>query len=445
MPTLEALGPEFAGKTVTLTMNPAVDPTFPNVTGSPRSYITHTFEVPAGAQHLDAAIAYQAPFTSAGVVVYLGLIDPYGRDAAYSIPQGFTTGYGHVDVVNPAPGTWTAIFWTRAPGLADSYTGPVKFRWAVENYVTFGSVSPASLELAPGATQWISARFRMPSQPGDQGVAIRFANSGGVQHSDIPIALRTLIPTGPNGGSFSGTLTGGNGRPTTGPTQTFAFDVPPGVNNMSLSLHDGDNFYVLEGLLIDPNGMQLSVEPNFDANGNNQGTMQLDRANPQAGRWRFILLVNYYSSGNEISQPFTAQIRFDTARVSVPGLPNDPNIKLSASGPPLTVPITITNTGGIAEAYFADARLQGLTSLTFGTFVATSVCGSFTELPYVCFGTYLPTQVHSVTFVAKATAPIRYRWRYELSWAARGSTWTSRATPATWSASPAPRTLVRGL
>ena len=136
------------------------------------------------------------------------------------------------------------------------------------------------------------------------------------------------------------------------------------------------------------------------------GKLQLDRANPQPGQWRFILLVNYYSSGNEIRLPFTAQIGFDTARVSVPGLPNDPNIKLSASGPPLTVPITITNTGGIAEAYFADARLQGLTSLTFGTFVATSVCGSFTELPYVCFGTYLPTQVHSVTFVAKATAPI---------------------------------------
>ena len=33
-PRLQALGPAFAGKTVTLTLNPAVDPTFPNVTGS---------------------------------------------------------------------------------------------------------------------------------------------------------------------------------------------------------------------------------------------------------------------------------------------------------------------------------------------------------------------------------------------------------------------------
>jgi Subtilase family len=409
VPSLQALGKAFAGQNLTLTLNPAIDPTFPNVTGSPRSYITRTFEVPAGAQHLDAAIAYQAPFNGPGAYVYLGLIDPNGRDAAYSIPQGEDSGYGHVDVVNPAAGTWTAIIWTRAPGIAGSYTGPVKFRWAVENYATFGSVSPASLNLAPGATQWITARFRMPSQAGDQGVAIRFANSGGVRHSDIPIALRTLIPIGPEGGSFSGTLTGGNGRPVTGPTQTFAFDVPPGLNNMSLSLHDGDSFYVLEGLLIDPNGMELSVEPNFDANGNNQATLQLDRANPQPGRWRFILLVNYYSSGNEISQPFTARIRFDAAQVSAPGLPNDPGRKLSASGPPLVVPVTITNNGDIAEAYFADARINGLTSLAFGTVpacVLDSGGAPVTTLPYACFATELPTQVRSVQFVAQSTAPI---------------------------------------
>jgi hypothetical protein len=409
VPTLQALGPAFAGQNLTLTLNPAVDPTFPNVTGSPRSYIKHTFNVPAGAQHLDAAIAWQAPFTGTGSIAYLGLIDPYGRDAAYTIPQGFSSGYGHVDVVDPAGGTWTAIVWTRAPGIADSYTGPVKFSWQVENYVTFGSVSPASLDLAPGATQWIDARFQMPSQPGDRGVAIRFPNGEGVQHSDIPIALRTLVPIGPNGGSFSGTMTGGNGRSATGPTQTFAFEVPPGVNNMSLSLQDKDNFTVLEGLLVDPNGMQLSVEPNFDANSNNVGALQLDRANPQPGRWRFILLVNYYTSGNEISLPFTAQIGFDTARVSATGLPNDPQIKLSASGAPLTVPITITNTGALAESYFADARLNGLTSLAFGTVpdcALDSGGAALTTLPYACFATELPTQVHSVQFVAQAPAPI---------------------------------------
>jgi len=404
-PTLETLGPPIAGQNLTLTLNPAVDPTFPNVTGSPRSYITQQFNVPPGAQHLDVAIAWQAPFFAAPTIAYVGLLDPSGRNAAYSLPQGFSSGYGHVDVVYPAAGTWTAIIFTRPPGVAGSYSGPVQFSWAAERYVSFGSVWPASLHLAPGETQYITAKFRMPAQPGDQGVAIRFAPSGehGDYHSEIPIALRTLIPIGHSGGSFSGTLTGGNGRPSTGPTQTYAFDVPPGVNNMSLALQIPDNLYTLEGLLIDPSGMQLSVEPNFDANGNPVFAMQLDRANPKPGRWRFILLVDYYTSGMEISIPFTAQIGFDTAQITATGLPNDPHIRLSASGPPLVVPINITNNGGVTESYFVDARLEGLTTLALGTFPA---CLPATQLPNACWGVYLPTQVRAAEFVAQSTAPI---------------------------------------
>jgi len=414
-PTLQALGPPIAGQTLTLTLNPATDPTFPNVEGSPRAYITQTFTVPAGAQHLDAAIAWQAPFFASPVIAYLGLIDPKGRDAAYTIPQGFSSGYGHVDIVDPTPGTWTAIIWTRAAGLAASYAGPVQFSWAAERYVKFGSVSPASFELAPGATQYATARFSMPSQPGDQGVAIRFASSGGswdggsASLAEIPIALRTLIPISHGSGSFSGTLTGGNGRPSTGPTQTFAFDVPLGVNNMALNFQISDPLYLLQGLLVDPHGMQLSVQPNVDANGNSTGAMQLNRANPMAGRWRFILLVDYYTSGNQTTLPFNAQIGFDTAQVSASGLPNDPATKLSASGAPVVVPITVTNNGGLAQAYFADARLNTNTALAFGTFAACTLNSGgapVTTLPYSCFGTYLPTQVRSVEFLAQSNVPI---------------------------------------
>ena len=418
-PTLQALGPAIAGQNLTLTMNAATDPTFPNVTGSPRAYITRQFNVPAGAQHLDAAIAWKAPYTAyfAGnpPIAYLGLIDPKGRDAAYTIPQGLGSGYGHVDIVNPVPGTWTAIIWTRAAPLAGAYSGPVKFTWAAERYVRFGSVSPASFDLAPGATQWVTARFSMPSQPGDQGVAIRFdspesGSSGGdswggdsVSHSEIPIALRTLIPIANSGGSFSGTLTGGNGRPSTGPTQTFAFDVPRGVNNMSLNLQITDSLYLLEGLLIDPNGMELSVGMNVDANGNSTGAMQLNRANPMAGQWRFILLVDYFTSGNQTSLPFTTQISFDSDQISAAGLPDSAGTRLSASGAPVVVPITVTNTGGLTQAYFADARLQGSTELEFGTF---NECAPVTQLPYACFGTELPTEVSSVEFLAQSTVPI---------------------------------------
>ncbi|HYC08652.1 MAG TPA: S8 family serine peptidase, partial [Steroidobacteraceae bacterium] len=406
-PTLQALGAPIAGQNLTLTLDPANDPTFLNVTGSPRAYITKTFTVPAGAQHLDAAIAWQSPFAAFfggnPPIAYLGLIDPKGRDAAYSIPQGLGSGYGHVDIVNPTPGTWTAIIWTRAAGLAGSYAGPVKFSWAAERYVKFGSVSPASFTLAPGATQYLTARFSMPSQAGDQSVAIRFGDGDGDDNqSEIPIALRTLIPISHGGGSFSGTLTGGNGRDATGPTQTFAFDVPPGANNMALNLQVSDPLYLLEGLLVDPNGMQLSVGMNVDANGDTAGAMQLNRTNPMPGRWRFILLLDYFSSGNQTTLPFTAQIGLNTAQVSASGLPNNPGTTLSASGAPVVVPVTITNNGGLAQAYFADARLHNYTSLQFGTFLETDFC-SVTTLPGGCFGTYVPTQARSAEFLAQST------------------------------------------
>jgi hypothetical protein len=154
--------------------------------------------------------------------------------------------------------------------------------------------------------------------------------------------------------------------------------------------------------------MQLSVEPNFDAHGNPSFSLQLERANPQPGRWRFVLLVNYYASGKEISIPFTAQIGFNTAEVTATGLPNSPSTQLSASGPPLVVPVQITNNSGLTTAYFADARLEAPTTLAFGTFPVCAVASGAvpTTLPFACFATLLPTEIHSVDFLAQATAPI---------------------------------------
>jgi len=408
-PSLQTLGPAIAGQNLTVNLTPSL-PTYPSLGDVPRSYLIQHFTVPAGVQHLDAAIAWQSPFYGPLLGVELALVDPNGRNAAFTVPQGNGSSYGHVDIVNPAGGTWTAIISTDLPVADGRYTGPVKFTWEAENYVTAGTVSPSSLNLAPGATQWVNAYFRMPSQPGDSSLGIRFSNSdGAASHGEIPITLRTLIPTGFHGGSFSGTLTGGNGRPSTGPTQTFAFDVPWGVNNMSLTLQDGDPLYVLEGLLIDPNGMELSVEPNFDANGNNQPALQLSRANPQPGRWRFILLQNYYSSGSQTSQPFTAQIGFNTAQVSASGLPESPGRILSASRGPVAVPVTVTNNGPLTQAYFADARLDRYTTLAFTPFVDTGLaggCNAAAAVPYACLGVYLPTQTRSVEFVAQSTVPL---------------------------------------
>jgi hypothetical protein len=243
-------------------------------------------------------------------------------------------------------------------------------------------------------------------EPGDMAAGIRFAEAaqdgGGFTLPEVPVALRTLIPIGPTGGSFTGNLTGGNGRPGAGPTQTFEFDVPEGVKDMSLAFQTADNGYLLEGLLIDPNGMQLSVQPNLDPFGDPQFGMQLFRGNPQAGRWKFILVQDFTSSGNQTSLPFTAKVAFNTARIFTSNVPNSPSTVISASASPVTFTIDVVNTGAVTEAYFADARMStlGVSSLALQGTCANS-------LPGTCGLFYVPTQVKNILFIANSTVPIQ--------------------------------------
>jgi hypothetical protein len=255
----------------------------------------------------------------------------------------------------------------------------------------------------------LSVDYFMPPEPGDTAAAIRFASAGSAAAESlpaIPLLLRTLIPMNANGGAFTGTLTGGNGRAGAGPTTTYAFDVPSGVNDLSLTLEDADNGYLLEGVLVDPNGMQVSVENNIDPFGYVQYAVQLFHANPQPGRWRFVLLQNFTSSGNQTSLPFTARVGFNLAQYSAATLPNDPTIKLSASAGALAVPVEFLNTGAATEAYFADARL--LKSVATALPLAPpSVCSAATTTLPGYFACYtVPTEVSNIAFVAASNRGI---------------------------------------
>jgi hypothetical protein len=404
-PSFETLE-RIAGATASVQLDPATDPTFPNVTGAPRSYTTRKFTVPAGAAHLDASIAWkETPSTS--LIAYLSLIDPSGRQEIYSDPQGFGQGYGHVDIVKPAGGTWTAVIFTRPTGVAASYSGPVEFTWTAENYVKSGTVSPSELILSPGQSGPLTVDYHMPAQSGDLGAAIRFSGSitaSGTSVAEIPVSLRTLVPISATGGSFTGTITGGNGRAGVGPYQTYEFDVPRGAGNISLNLRTADSGDLLEGLLVDPNGMQLSVQPNADVNGVQQDGMTLSHYSPQSGRWRFTLVTNYAVSGNETSLPFTGRVSFSQqGGVEVKGLPDNPAKLLSASGTPVKVTVNVTNTGAVTSAYFADSRLQTPELQELPPYV-----GSGTNTLPGQYGLFvLPTEVRTIQFFATATAPIQ--------------------------------------
>jgi Subtilase family len=405
-PVLQRLGAPFAGATIDVQLHPATDPTFLNPTGAPRSYVKQTFVVPAGTQHLDAAIAFlTTPPNNSSPFVYFGLFDPAGREVTYSEPQGAGSGYGHTDVVAPQAGTWTAYVWTRPAGVAGSYTGTdVQFTWSAERYQSFGSLSPTSLTLAPGASAPLTASFNMPAAAGDTSAAIRFGQSAdlaGTSQAEIPISLRTLVAVNATGGNFTGTLTGGNGRGAP-ETQTFAFNVPVGVKNLSLAVNFSDPGYVTEGLLIDPNGMELSVEPNVDPADTPvlQPSLQLNRANPQAGQWHFIFLQNYFSSGLHTSQAYTGQIRFNNAQITAPGLPAGGQLH---AGTAVVIPVSVTNNGAVGQWYFADGRLaaNAAMSLTNGN---NAACGP-TTIPG-CTLYVLPPEVASARFSVTSTVPM---------------------------------------
>jgi len=400
-PLLQTLGAAVAGENVTLQLDAAHAPTFPNLAGAPRPYLSRRIFVPPGTQHLDTAIAWQTP-VGGTATVFIILVNPAGQMVASSLPQGVGSGYGHAGALKPASGYWTAYLATYPTDSALTYSGAVQFSWSAERFVSVGTVAPASFNLPPGASQTLSAHFRMPTQPGDAAAAIRFGQVAGINSAEIPITMRTLVPIDPSGGSFSSSLSGGNGRADSSPTHTFAFQVPYGERNLSLTMELSDDNYQLQGMLVDPNGMQLSLKTNVDDNGNAQNGMQLSRFNPQAGQWQFILIESYPSSGNQTSIPFTAQITFKSPSVTAPGLPNDAGTHLSASAAPLTVPIHITNTSPVTQSYFADARLLTLTTVTLPQI---PYCPNLT-LPGACVYYVVPTEVSDLQFVAQSTVPI---------------------------------------
>ncbi|MGD0526989.1 MAG: S8 family serine peptidase [Polyangiaceae bacterium] len=367
-PALERLGAPIAGQTLALDLDPT----------APLPYIEQTFTVPAGADHLDASIAF-TPYQ----YEQLGLIDPQGRLAAYSFPQGAGS-YGSVDVGRPAAGTWTAVVY--------GGTGPLELTWAAEKYVPLGTVSPANVTLPPGASTQVTATFQVPDQPGDLSAALRFP---GTTLAEIPVGVRILVPTGPRGGSFQGTLTGGNGRPGAIPTQTFELDVPPGVNDLALTLTVPDSAISLTGFLVDPNGAVLDSASNAAPLAEGESALELLRSAPQAGAWRLILQENQ-ASGSETSIQFTANVAFNTAKASAPALPTSAHSVVSAAKG-AKVALSVTNTGSVTKAYFADPRLSSLTTLTLPT---QPGCGP--TLPGFCGVTVLPPRAVAAEFQAQA-------------------------------------------
>ena len=354
-------------QTGSVTLSDTSSPHVPDFAGTTDNYQVFHFHVPANVDRLYAQLAWPVDQSNCNVNlcttgnnsrVRMILIDPQGRFAAHSLPQG-PASYGESEVESPASGTWTGVIFGNVAS-AGGTNGVVPWEVSTQQHVPFGSVSPSSVTLAPGQSRTVNVSANDPSSPGDtSGSVVLTPNSGGA--TSIPVTLRSLIE--PNqGGRFSGILTGGNGRPYgQGQEQYYEFDVRPGVRDIRADVsfaHDPSD--PVAEYLVNPDGDTVGYGQN-SVEGNHSTALSAYTINPAAGRWTLIVDFAGAEPGDLISQPYQGQVEFNSAQVRGIGVPNGDRL---VAGKAVTVPVRITNTGVAPEDYFVDPRLNAVENIT---------------------------------------------------------------------------------
>jgi hypothetical protein len=382
------LGAYTPVKNATVTLSDTASPQTTNALGVAANYEPITFTVPAGQARLNVAAAFQqgqTDYTDPGLTarVRITLVDPTGKLAEYSVPQG-DGNYTDSQVADPTAGTWTAYVWSNT-GANGGTTGPVQFGASVANYQSFGTVSPSSLTLKPGQSAPVTLDVTTPSTPGDSAGSLVFTGSSALGTSTVPVTVRSLIPNGNQ--SFDQTLTGGNGREVT-VGQEFYYQLDVGANqpelNAAVALADNPN-NTFSAFLVGPNGeaqaFAANALPNGGANGGvtNELGAQLHVLNPAQGSWTLVVAFAPTVSGTALSEPFTVSTNETKVPVSTSGgsVPDSSSTKLPA-GKATTVEVNVTNNGPAPAEYFLDGRLSGTTQLPL-----TSLTGASTTVPLV--------------------------------------------------------------
>jgi hypothetical protein len=397
---------DVSGQVTLDTTNPAT-PFYVDQFGSQRFYVLQHFTVPAGVDRLDASIAAHQTFRMSPIRMIL--IDSTGTYQAYTIPQG-NGNFGHVDVHFPVAGTWTAVI---AAGGAGGFDGPVHFEFATSNYTGFGSVSPSSQVVAPGASTTFNVTLATPANPGDTSASLQISNGLG-QVQSMPITLRSLISTSAAGGAFTGVFTGGNGRGFPGQNVTYDFDVPSGQHDFGINLRLTNRRQQVISFVVSPEGQVVSSDSNVAVAADGSlvygSTMQMYVRDPAAGRWEVAFAVANPIFGRQTSNTYSGSLKYNIVSVKATGLPTAPT-KISAKSP-LTAKIKVTNTGTQSETFFADARSatpQNLTVLpiTPATGIALPIPPTAAVPRWI-----VPTEATSLSLLASATLPVQADLQY---------------------------------
>ncbi len=315
-----AVGPDQNKQSGTVTLNDSTSDQLIDFADYPDNYAVFHFTVPASQSRLDVSIAYPADSVAVIAPVSLTLIDPKGRYAANSDPQGVGN-YGNADVRAPAAGTWTAVV-NDVTGADGGFTGAVSWQAVTERFTAFGTVTPSATTIAPGASKTVTYTATAPAAAGDYAAALELSSSLGGPTS-IPVVLRSLVNLDA-GGTFAGVLTGGNGRPgNVGEDNYYSFAVPPSTAAVSAALAlandplGGTGGVSIGAYLVSPDGNVVGSGQNYDITEDDSGTtgpkLEATVLKPAAGTW--TLVVNFISPtpGTEVADPFTGTISFTPA------------------------------------------------------------------------------------------------------------------------------------
>ncbi len=435
--TLRTLTNRIGHQRGSVSLNPTGDPTFINERGVPQAFKEITFHVPAGVDRLDASIAFPGPANT----VNLTLFDPSKKFTAFTYqPPGGFFDYDHISVRNPTPGTWTAAFST--PADSTGFSGAVKYDFTDSQFGSVGNVSPSSFTLAPGASRSIHVSMGAPV-PGDYTRDLQLSGSSG-KTTVVPVVLRSLVPLGRGGGSFSGTITGGNGNGFIGREDTFAFDVPRGAPaaNVALRLPHDPNTQLI-GFLVSPDGQAIGQQASVQKN-NGVSTMDIYRHAPRPGRWTFVIATLNPVGGTSTAARFTGTVSLAQPPVSASGVPNSPHTVIQSGGQ-VTAKVRVTNPGRTDMNVFIDPRrsertLYSLLSLTQATGLTLPLSGDALPPEWI-----VPTQTDLLLAAAHGSAPITFDWGFgdpdlesrTFGNDAAGAFSAQEVTPGVWFMAPA--------
>jgi Subtilase family len=368
--------------TRSVTLSDSKSPHFTNWSGAKTNYGEVHFRVPRGAADLDASITWAAgaaglasTATSAqDKTVQFVLIDPRGRFAADSAPQG-VGGYGAAQVLHPVAGRWTAVVFSDASSVQGT-TGKISFGASVSSYLRFGTVSPASLTLAPGKSRDVTISAVLPAGAGESSGALVL--NDGYGPVSVPVTMRGIVDAvAPGGAPFSGELTGGNGRaPGQGQVAAYQFNVPATGPHVPLSLaanvvlaSPGDQ---VTGYLIAPDGLPAGYASNYLTTGFTSAAVPVETPERQLtvystdtmpGTWTLIVGFTEPAPGYQPHEAFRGRIQFDIPRARRGGLPESAS-KVLARGKAVSYRVQIKNTGAAPEDIFLDPRLDSLSTYT---------------------------------------------------------------------------------